>query len=342
MGILRNLFKADTRNRVDELAEKYVPKNDIPQLCSELDALRLKALSRDEEEAWYHVRGALEYSRKNHSSAMKYFEEGLVTFPDSAVLNFSTGQEHEREGRMDVAAPYFNKVKLGKSAGANYVMATARYLYLWNKIGDAQNMIQPFFDAYRELKIVDDTFLHLRGLPFYGEAFACRAVFAKLTGSLDLARDEIQYAKANMKDYNFISLEREMEALFSGDWQEVIKNINFDLQKKNTLVFSNYFLLQKAVHEAHANQTTAEAEVALDRINFTPQDFKWLEDIRLLAKCEMASRTGMRQKETELLTQFFEKQPLLFEPNHCFYFNFVDYQEILKREYQRKRQDGRA
>lgn len=75
----------------------------------------------------------------------------------------------------------------------------------------------------------------------------------------------------------------------------------------------------------------------LSDVTISAQDFKWLEDIRLLAKCEIAHRRGDTQAEDRLISEFFSRQPLLFEPSHALNFGLWKYQELLKPTYQRRR-----
>lgn len=83
---------------------------------------------------------------------------------------------------------------------------------------------------------------------------------------------------------------------------------------------------------------TVEAALAeLDAVQLASNDHAWLEDIKTLARAELFHRFENREGEEAALAQFWPRQAMLFEPNHAFYFGFVDYQELLKPHYQSQR-----
>jgi len=47
-------------------------------------------------------------------------------------------------------------------------------------------------------------------------------------------------------------------------------------------------------------------------------------------------------KLTKYQKEFFEKQPLLFEPNNVFRFDLIEYQEKLKKIYQTMKRDSQT
>ncbi len=93
----------------------------------------------------------------------------------------------------------------------------------------------------------------------------------------------------------------------------------------------NIILAQETDDEKKANRL-------LDDVKLTDEDFPWLDDMRLLAKCERAGKTGNHDLEADLRQQFFARQPMLFEPDNAINFNLLKYQENLKEEYQKTRQ----
>jgi tetratricopeptide (TPR) repeat protein len=139
---------APQANRIDELANRY--QADPDEIVRQLDALPLVSLEPHEREAWYHLRGVMETRRGQASKAVAYFEQGLAEFPNSGWLNFGLGQEHERAGRVESMLECFRKVRL-EDAGARAVLAVSRYLYLWDRIVDADAAIQPLFDVIYKL-----------------------------------------------------------------------------------------------------------------------------------------------------------------------------------------------
>ena len=49
---------------------------------------------------------------------------------------------------------------------SSYVLAAARYAYLWGDAERGSKYVAPIADAYFQLGIVDDHFLYVRGLPY--------------------------------------------------------------------------------------------------------------------------------------------------------------------------------
>ena len=315
-------------NRVDALAQRYGPGGDFDTLRAELDALPLDGLSEEELEAWFHLRGIVEFRTGRRDEARTVLEEGVRRFPASSGLQFSLGQEYEHVGRLDDAWACWRKVRLA-DVGGRTMLAIARYAYLWNRIEEGEQAIQPIFDAYYELGVVDDNFLYLRGLPFFGEAFGYRATFAVLGGRPERAAEELRRAKGELLEYDFGRLELDLEATISGDWSAVIAYLDGGPEP----AFA-YAPMRRAVLASRCSSALAEAFDLLDGVSVVPdRDFPWLEDIRLLAKAEAARRFGDGRLEAELLEEFFPRQRLLFEPDHAFRFGFIAYQELLKPRY---------
>ena len=63
--------------------------------------------------------------------------------------------------------------------------------------------------------------------------------------------------------------------------------------------------------------------------------------MRLLARCEQANKAGKLDLEADLVVQFFDRQPMLFEPDNAINFNLLRYQEKLKESYQQSREGSR-
>ncbi|MBN1855161.1 MAG: hypothetical protein JW829_20690 [Pirellulales bacterium] len=89
---------------------------------------------------------------------------------------------------------------------------------------------------------------------------------------------------------------------------------------------------------AQESGDTQEALRLLESVTLAPNDFPWLEDMRLLAKCEQANHAVNVEQEAELRAQFIARQPLLFEPDNAINFNLLKYQEHLKADFRKTRQ----
>ncbi len=68
---------------------------------------------------------------------------------------------------------------------AQYALAEARYAYLWDRTNKGWSYVDSLMPVYFELKILDTTFLHIRGLPFFQEAWAYLAAFSQLDGDFE-------------------------------------------------------------------------------------------------------------------------------------------------------------
>jgi tetratricopeptide (TPR) repeat protein len=295
-----------------------------------------RTLPKGEQEAWYHARGIVEFRTNHRARAREIFQEGVQQFPASGWLNFGLGQEYEVEGRIDEMAACFQRVPLTDVGGAG-VLAMARYYYLWNRFELGQQSIQPIFDRYYELKIADDMFLYMRGLPMFDVSFGCRAAFAKLAGRFEQARSELERARAELSDLTIEDHQRDLEATATGDWEPVLAGVESLLQSLDARTPTGQLRVKRAVLRCRAARTVEAALAELDAVRLTPDDHAWLEDVRTLARAELFHRFQMADREQAALSEFWPRQAMLFEPNHAFNFGLIEYQERLKPHYQSQR-----
>src|SRR5438067_6107990 len=317
-----------------------------------------RRLPSGEQEMWYRARGTVEFRTNQRDRAREIFEEEVRQFPASGWLNYGLGQEYEALGRTDEMAACFRHVRL-EQVGSPTVLAIARYYYLWNRFEHGQRVIQPIFDLYYDLKIADDMFLYMRGLPMFDEAFGHRATFARLAGKVDQARWELARARSELSDLDVDRLELDLEATASGNWGPVLADLERVLKSVDARTPTGQLRMKRAVLRARAmanfppplageaphnfppplaGEGRVGASLAvLDAVRLTPADHPWLADIRTLAKAELFHRFDMPDREPSALSEFWPRQALLFEPNHAFHFGFIDYQETLKPHYQSHR-----
>jgi hypothetical protein len=286
-----------------------------------------------EQEMWYRARGIVEFRTNHRARSREIFEEGVRQFPTSGWLNFGLGQEYEAQGRIDEMAACFRHVSLER-VGSPTVLAMARYYYLWNRFELGQIAIQPIFDRYYELKIADDMFLYMRGLPMFDEAFGYRATFARLAGKLDQARYELARARSELSDLDVDPHELDLEATKNGKWEPVLAELESLLKSVDPRMPTGQLRMKRAVLRGRIATTVKAGLAELDDVQLTSKDHAWLEDIRILARAELSHRFAMPDREQSELSKFWPRQALLFEPNHAFYFGFIDYQETLKAHYQ--------
>jgi tetratricopeptide (TPR) repeat protein len=293
-------------------------------------------LTNGEQEMWFRARGIVEFRTNHRARAREIFEEGVGHFPTSGWLNYGLGQEYEAQGRIDEMAACFRLVRFEK-VGSPTVLAMARYYYLWDRFELGQRAIQPIFDRYYDLKIADDMFLYMRGLPMFDEAFGYRATFARLAGKLDQARHELARARSELSDLTVEDHELNLDATATGKWETVLARLESLLRSVDALLPNGQLRMKRAVLRGRAAMTVEAAVADLDAVQLRPDDHAWLADIRTLARAELFHRFDMPDREQAALSEFWPRQAMLFEPNHAFNFGLIDYQETLKPHYQSQR-----
>jgi hypothetical protein len=92
--------------------------------------------------------------------------------------------------------------------------------------------------------------------------------------------------------------------------------------------------MKLAVIRGRAAANQRDAEKLLDDVTLTDKDFRWLGDIRTLAKAEIAHRFGNPDLEEQHIDSFLEHQAMLFEPDIALNFHLLRYQQRLKPRYQ--------
>lgn len=326
------------RDRIDELANRLMKKGKIDRLEAELKKFDPDALDGIERESWYHLYGIVAYQAGNRALAFGRFREAVEKIPDSGNLNFSLGQEYEFRGETDRMFHCFDKALFPK-VSPRHALAEARYAYLWSRTDKGWGYIEPLLSVYWDLKILDTTFLHIRGMPFFEETWAYLAAFSQLDSDFQRLNDLTDRFESECTDLDFERLRVELEAFKSGDFSALKEDIRSSIQATQPNNFPcGYQLLRFNILLAQEAENPQEALRLLDSVSLTADDFPWLDDMRLLAKCEQAFRFGYKDQETELRNQFFARQSLLFEPDHAINFNLLRYQERLKQHYRKMRQ----
>jgi len=321
---------------IERLVDEYGAKGQWRELGDLLDQMDRRRLADGEQEMWYRARGIVEFRTNHRARAREIFEEGVRQFPASGWLNYGLGQEYEAQGRIDEMIACFQHVRLDR-VGSPTVLAMARYYYLWNRFELGQRAIQPIFDRYYELKIADDMFLYMRGLPMFDESFGYRATFARLAGKLDQARYELARARAELSDVTLEHHELDLEATATGNWEPVLAYVESLLPSIDARMPTGQLTMKRGILRCRAAMTVEAALAELDAVRLTSDDHAWLEDIRTLARAQLFHRFQMADREQAALSEFWPHQAMLFEPNHAFTFGLIDYQETLKPHYQSHR-----
>jgi tetratricopeptide (TPR) repeat protein len=325
-------IKNRINDRVNELGRNHLLAN----LEEELLKLRNENLNTDEQSTWHHMYGVATYNRGDRALAFKRFEEAFEKFPDNPYIQFALGQEYENIGKIEEAIELFKKSSFPKIP-SKHTLFKARCAYLWSRYDDGLSFIQPIFEAYEKLKIVDDTFLYLRGLPFFSETWLYFVCFNFLKNNLSVCRKLLDHYKKTFRDYNFNDLEMDLIDLEKSAFESTISRDKQTIEeyKKSKTPFG----IPIARLNLFKTRTTnfQNAKDVLKNWLVEPNDFRWLIDVRLLAEAELLWKNN-DPGENLKIDNFFRSQPLLFEPNHVSYFRFFDYQEKLKSIYIQKKQ----
>lgn len=327
-------------NRIDALVSNLQTEGRVSALEAELLKFDPATLEGVEKESWHHFYGVAAFQQANRPLAFARFQEGLRQCPESAVLSFAMGQEFEYKGDIENMFAHFDKADFPRIS-ARYALAQARFAYLWNRNRKGLAYVEPLVDVYLRLKILDGTFLHIRGLPFFDETWAYLAAFHYLLGDLAGLKTLTDSAERACSDFDFERLRLKLNGIETGDYSGFKERLQSDVAEAAQNGWpAGYLTLQLRILEAQSEDDPAAAGNILDSLTFAENDFTWLEDMRLLARCELAQRAEDQAREAELLAEFFPRQPLLFEPDNAINFNLLVYQESLKEWYQKTRKEG--
>lgn len=328
-------------NRIDALANDLQQEGKIDQLESELGKFDPRSLEGAERESWYHLYGIVPFREGNRPLAFERFQEGVRQCPDSGFMRFSLGQEHEFRGETRQMFECFDEARFPK-VPAQYALAQARYAYLWGRSDKGWSYVAPLLPVYFELKILDTTFLHIRGLPFFQQTWAYLAAFSQLEGDFQELSDLTSKAESECHDLDFDYLKAELKGFRSGDFSVLKKKLRSSIQESQAGNFpSGYQAMRLNILLAQECEDTQEAMQLLESVSLASNDFPWLDDMRLLAKWEQSGRFGNREQEAKLRSQFMARQPMLFEPDNAINFNLLKYQDSLMDEFRKtRRQDG--
>ena len=322
--------QGDRGNRIDELANDLQKKGRIGDLEQELKKLDPSSLSPAEQESWWHLFGIVAFQDGRDAEALERFEAAYKRFPGSAQVRFSLGQQYIRAGAIEKGFELF-RTCVFPEVPREYALAQARYAYIWNRYSEGPLFIRPFFAAYKQIRVLDDHFLYVRGLPFFGRWWAYLAAFSVLSGEFEELESVTQFVTQNCHDYDFEYLRAELKAYRDDAPEHLLAALEKRLGSMPEGNFpTGYTRMNIAVIKARSAQTMAAAQEVLAGVVLTEQDFPWLEDIRTLAQAEAAHRLGHPALEQERAEAFLMRQPMLFEPDIALNFHLLRYQENLK------------
>lgn len=322
-------------NRVNELANSLQSEGRIGSLEQELEKLDSSKLSQAELESWWHIYGIAAFRAGRQQEATARFEEAYRRFPKSAHIKFSLGQQYVYAREIDRGFELFRSCVFPE-VPRDYVLAQVRYAYLWNRYEDGRLMLRPFLKAYHDLKILDDHFLYVRGLPFFGQWWSYLAALSILSGDTQELESVTVYISQHCHDYDFEYLKTELVAYRDDQPQVMLRLVEKRLEDARPDFPNGYSFMNRAVIRGRAAASHEEAEDLLDSVELKGNDFPWLADIRTLAKAEIAHRFSQPNVERQRVEEFMARQTMLFEPDIALNFHLLRYQEHLKPRYQTK------
>ncbi len=317
-------------NRVDKLLSVLEEAGRSQDLERELEGLDQESLSPAELESWWHLYGIVAFREGREAEALKRFREAYARIPESAPIRFSLGQQYIRLQDAEKGFELFRTVTFPE-VSYDYALAQARYAYLCGRYDDGLLFIRPFLDAYRQVKILDDHFLYVRGLPFFGSWWAVWAAFSILSGELSELDSATKQVIDSCQDYDFAFLQKELVAHGHNRPEILLETLEKQLRsQKDAGLPSGYSSMKIAVIRARIAESFEAAEDILAKVKLSEHDFPWLEDIRILAYAEAAHRFGQVSLEEQYQEEFLSRQPMLFEPDIALNFFLLRYQEKLK------------
>jgi tetratricopeptide (TPR) repeat protein len=335
MGLFSRLFGGTKpvtippRSIILNILDKHASTWDNNSIIKDLDNLQPDNLSAEDKENWYFYRGVCEMKLGNRDKAFEIFEIGLKKCPHSQNILFSLGQEYANRSDKENAIRCFSQVKYSHQT-STFFYRIIQYLYLWGNYTDGIKMTQPILEAIFELGIIDDTFLHIRELPFFKHIYPVKIVFSYLSeGKVD--RNEFQKFRSKFRDDDFDQFENLITALVDKNYQPIIESAKriHESGRKNK-IRSTFQELQIAFFENKTENNLEHGLRRIEAIKIDGNNYPWLNDAKTLGKAELYARLGHHQSEQETLDKYFENQILMFDPYISLDFGFVDYQEKIK------------
>jgi hypothetical protein len=283
-------------------------------------------LSDAEREAWFYFRALAAFSRGDAHEAFRRAESGLRMNGDSSRLRIALADMHERNGNRERMFELLDTMPHPKEHG-RIQMTAARYAWYCDDLERATAYVQPVLEAFYEMSDGDDATLYSRGLPFVRDVLYFVAAVHALRGDLAPARRVVAETHERMSNVDLADVMLFLDCKATNDFRPVLEA----RERDDSLAFSGGIIpTQMGVIRAQLTADPNAAVELLRRIVLPRQHVPWLNDVILLAVCQLAGRAGNEPEESRLRADFVRRQPMLLEPNHAMYFNLLEYQESLK------------
>ncbi|TAL01334.1 MAG: tetratricopeptide repeat protein [Verrucomicrobia bacterium] len=323
-------------NRVEELANKLHQEGRSNEIESSLERLDYKGLTDRERESWHHLMGIEAMRRGDANLALKRFQDAMELFPDSQMIRFSLAQEQLNRGEIEKAFLNFDFCSFPK-VPATWALAQARYAYLWNFPERGLTCIRPIFKAYFDLKIADDHFLYVRGLPFFSQTWNYLACFAWMKHDFSECEAITNESATKLTEHDFVGHKLVLNCFRNADFARLAEKLRSSIQEWSKQNWPTGFQnMQLAGLTADQERDFSVAEKSITDVQLNPNDFPWLEDVRTILLAKLTHKHE-RPDEEKYKQQFLQRQKLLFEPDHAVSFFLLEYQELLKQDYQKSK-----
>ncbi len=319
--------------RISNLANKLMQQGKTDDIERELEKFDPTKLTAAEGAEWWHMYGITAFEDGREDVATERFRRGHEQFPESPMIRFALGQQYVRAKEPDKGFALFRKA-LFPSIPQQYALVEARYAYLHSRYDDARAFIRPFFDDYKRLKILDDDFLYMRGLPFFGSYWNHLAAFSALSGDWRELDEVTSYVTKNCSDYDFDRLRLERDAYHDDDPARLLPGLVKRIEEEAKVVGfpTGFSRMMAAVIEAREAPTLRALQDVVEGVALGGNDFPWLQDVKALTLAEAARRFGDAEAQKLYETTFLKRQALLFEPDIALEFWLLEAQERLKAD----------
>lgn len=220
--------------RISDLANKLMQQGRAGDIERELEKFDPTELTAAEAEEWWHIYGLTAFEDGRDDAAFQRFLRGHEQLPESSMIRFALGQQYIRANEPDKGFALFRET-LFPSIPQQHALVEARYAYLYSRYDDARAFIRPFFDAYTQLKILDDNFLYTRGMPFFGNYWKHLAAFSVLSGDWGELDEVTNYVAKHCTDYDFDRLRLERDAYHDDDAVRLLPTLRKRFEENNAI-----------------------------------------------------------------------------------------------------------
>lgn len=322
-----------------DFIEDYNISRDLDQFEQRLKSLKLEELVQKDQQIWFCNMVEIQDLKHEEQECYSLATQAIERYPEITRFHFYIANILEKRGEIDNAIHHFHQMRIEEN-GVQRFLRAARICYLWNRCAEGLSFLEPVFQKYHEIKIVDDHYLHMNGFPFYTDSFAHLAVLAKEAQDLTLVNNEIDAFQTLYHDHaQEENIKRLWTAFVTGDWSPILDPLEKEYQEDPDLLiqFDHFVLAKYAILKSRTILEWGPALAVLDEVECTDGDFSWLPYAILLSKGELAARFQKFEEEEKYLQPFIKAYPSLFSLNLVFTFGFDTYQKKLKKRYREAR-----